>query len=384
MWFVAVIWNALGIPLGWRVLEGGEDLGVFLVWVLPLFVFTGVVLLLVAIRDTMRWRRFGGLTLELDPYPGSIGGHVGGSVALPLRTSDTFELGATLSCVHVRITKSGKNSSKWESVVWARQMVPEVGRSGTGVRARFTFELPDDLPETEEPSESYHKWMVRVAAKLPGADLDQAFEVPVYRTPEPLVAERAALAAAASPDRDDFPSNMVRVERRGRGLVLMYRAGREGGMGVVMMIFGAVFAGAGAFMMGAAWEMGGGFSSPAGSMAVLFLLAAGVYSLINSLEVEIGGGEITATRRFLFRMRRRVRVDDVRRIEIGVQSQSGQGAKAKVYYRIRAILAGGGRLPLGDGILGSDMAERIGGLVEEENGIKPEVVVETKEWKKRT
>lgn len=150
-------------------------------------------------------------------------------------------------------------------------------------------------------------------------------------------------------------------------------------------------------MMGAAWEMGGGFSSPAGSMAVLFtgmflvvfgvvglfLLAAGVYSLINSLEVEIGGGEITATRRFLFRMRRRVRVDDVRRIEIGVHSQSGRGAKAKVYYRIRAILAGGGRLPLGDGILGSDMAERIGGLVEEETGIKPEIVVETKEWKKR-
>ena len=168
-------------------------------------------------------------------------------------------------------------------------------------------------------------------------------------------------------------------------------------MGMVMMIFGAVFAGAGAFMMRVALQMGGGFSTPAGTMMVLFtgmflvvfggvglfLVAAGVYTLVNSLEVEIGGGEIVATRRFLFRMRRRVSVDDVRRIEISVHAQSGQGAKAKVYYRIRAMLEGGGHLPLGDGILGSDMAERIGDLVEAETGIKPEVVVTTKRWKRK-
>ena len=109
----AVIWNALGIPLGWMVLKGDEDLGVFLAWVLPLFAFTGVALLFIAVRDTMRWRRFGGLTIELDPFPGSIGGHVGGSVELPLHPSDTFELRTTLSCVHVRISKSSNTSSKW-------------------------------------------------------------------------------------------------------------------------------------------------------------------------------------------------------------------------------------------------------------------------------
>ena len=150
-------------------------------------------------------------------------------------------------------------------------------------------------------------------------------------------------------------------------------------------------------MMRVALQMGGGFSTPAGTMMVLFtgmflvvfggvglfLVAAGVYTLVNSLEVEIGGGEIVATRRFLFRMRRRVSVDDVRRIEISVHAQSGQGAKAKVYYRIRAMLEGGGHLPLGDGILGSDMAERIGDLVEAETGIKPEVVVTTKRWKRK-
>lgn len=57
MWLFAVIWNALGLPVGWMVLKGNEDLGVFLAWVLPLFVFTGVSLLFVAVRDTMRWRR---------------------------------------------------------------------------------------------------------------------------------------------------------------------------------------------------------------------------------------------------------------------------------------------------------------------------------------
>jgi len=397
MWLFAVIWNTLGLPIGWLVFKGNEDLGVFLAWALPLFVLTGVALLIVAVRETMRWRRFGGLTLDLDPFPGSVGGHMGGSVDLPLRPSDTFELKTTLACVHVRISKSSNSSSRFESVVWSRQVTPEVDRTGTGVRARFTFALPEDVPETEDPSASYHKWTVRVAAKLPGADLDQAFEIPVYRTAEPLLAENAVVGEEVAPDRDDFPSDVVRVERAGRGLVLTYPTGREGVMGVMMMIFGAVFGGSGLFMMGSVWEMGGGFSTPFGTVLVLFtgmflsvfggvglfLVLAGVYTLINSLEVEIGGREIVATRSFLFRKRRTVRVEDVRSIEIGVHSQSGQGAKAKVYYRIRAMLADGGRLPLGDGILGSHMAERIGDLIEEETGIKPEIVIRNKKrkWK---
>lgn len=395
LWFGAVIWNALGVPVWLFVLRGDEDLPMFLTWVMPLFVLTGVLLLSLAVRDTLRWRRFSGLTLELDPFPGSLGGHVGGAVELPLHPSDASELKVTLACVHVTIRKSKDGSSITESVVWSKQMTPTADRVGTGVRAQFTFEIDDDLPQTEEPSDSYHKWTVRVAARLPGADLDQAFEVPVYRTPEPLLAEHEALQEVGAPDRDDFPSHVVRVERRGRGLVLSYPAGREGGMALGMLMMGAVFAGAGVFIAGMSPNISSGtmFGALEALFISLFLVAfggvglslflAGVYTLINSLEVEIGAGEIIATRRFVFRMRRKVRLDDVSRIEISVHAQSGQGAKSKVFYRIRAMLKDGGRVPLGDGIPGSHLAERIGELVEEQTGMAAEVVVKKKRWKGR-
>ena len=68
----------------------------------------GLGLLVWAVRQTLAWRCFGMTLLELDPFPGAIGGDIGGLLELRLPYSP-FRI--TLTCLYVytrRLFSTGK------------------------------------------------------------------------------------------------------------------------------------------------------------------------------------------------------------------------------------------------------------------------------------
>ena len=255
-WVGAVIMNALGLPVGWMALFGGRDLPVYLEVVLPSFTLLGLLIFFVAVRESFRWRRFGRLTMTLDPLPGSIGGHVGGSLELPIHQAAASDCRVMLMCIRDRLVKTKDGSTRNESVEWAKETLPDVGRSGSGVRLRYTFEVPEGLPPSGEPSDDYHKWVIRVKADLPGADLDQVFEVPVLLVDPPLEAREPTLSEATAAEVPDLSPRVVRVHRGRGGLTLYFPAGRGGLGGLMLLIFGAVFAGAGVFAFATTTDIG--------------------------------------------------------------------------------------------------------------------------------
>ena len=105
-WVGAAIMNALGLPVGWVALFGDRDLPVYLQVVLPSFTLLGLLILFVAVRESLRWRRFGRLEMTLDPLPGSIGGHVGGSLELPLHQAAASDCRVMLMCIRDRLVKT--------------------------------------------------------------------------------------------------------------------------------------------------------------------------------------------------------------------------------------------------------------------------------------
>lgn len=381
-WFGAVIWNMLAIPvmIAWWMQRGSGDWPPFLDFVLPLFSALGLLILLQAIRATFRWRRFRGMELVLDPFPGSLGGHVGGSVELPLLRPGGTDFKVSLSAVHRRVTR-GKNGSTWESVLWSRELRPRVESVALGVRLRFTFEVPADLRPSEPKSDDQIYWAVRVRSELPGADLDQAFEVPVLTTPEPLFAEAPALAEEVPDDPFDLPRATVRANRVRGQVTLDYPRGREGYAGLMMMVFGAVFAGAGWFMFDTAsrFSEGSGVGTVfTGFFLLIFggigllLIFLGLFTIVNRLTVELSQSRIASTRSVLFPVRREARIDQVERIYLKVNGQVGQGAKAEVKYEIRAVLQSGKKIPLGDGIPGNALAMQIAGIIAQATGLQVE------------
>ena len=386
LWFGAVIMNALGLPVGWVSLSGDRDLPVYFQVALPMFTLLGSLVLLQAVRDSFRWRRFGRLEMTLDPLPGSIGGHVGGSLELPFHQAAAADFRVSLLCIRDRLVKTHDGSSRSESVEWGKETLPEVSRSGRGVRLRYTFRVPEGLPPSGEPSDDYHKWVVRIQAEVAGPDLDQAFEIPALVVDPPLEAEEPALSEVTAADASELSDRVVRVHRSRGGLTLRFPAGRGGLGGLMLLIFGAVFTGGGvlAFVsttdIGADGVIGGVTAAFGGFFLMVFggfgalMMLLGLYSLLNSLVVEIRNGTVATRRSFFLPFRRTARFEDVEKIEMDIHSRVGQGAKSSSQMRIRAFVRGGRRISLGDDVPLGRQSEILAAILEEAIGIPVETV----------
>ena len=187
VWIFAGFWNAISWPLVFllsgEVLEE-ENYAALLGLLFPLI---GAGLLVWAIRVTLRWRRFGRTVFEMARVPGVVGGPLQGVIRIPSRfppPEEGFEI--TLGCVHRRVRGSGKNRSTREDVLWQDQRVLDRPlRSGAqaGTILPVIFAIPYDAEETRrEPSDDQIVWRLRVRAELPGVDLSETFEIPVFRT----------------------------------------------------------------------------------------------------------------------------------------------------------------------------------------------------------
>jgi hypothetical protein len=154
----------------------------------------------------------------------------------------------------------------------------------------------------------------------------------------------------------------------------------------MLLIFGAVFAGAGVLALISTTEMGAG--GVIGGVAVAFggfflvvfggvgslMMLGGFYSLLNTLVVEIRNGLAVTRRSFLLSFSRTAQVADVRKIEMNVHSRVGQGAKSSSHVRVRAFVQGGRRISLGDDIPLGRQSEILAALLEEAMGIPVETM----------
>jgi len=405
-WAAAIIWNAVAATLLVVVFPELWAEGSPFAWGILLFALPGLHLFVHAALVTARWRRFGSLTLHLDPFPGSLGGHVGGWVELPLgrqamgRTASESRFRVTVSCIRRerRERSSGSNSTS-EKVVWTQEVEPEVARRGRGLDVRFAVEVPEGLPATDvarsdggaASARKGHAWAVRIVGEMPGADFDQSFDVPVVDSGE----ARLAAGTETSPStrgevrRGELPRSVVRIHPDARGLRFHYPLGRDPYAGVMLTLFGAVFGGAGVFLAAfvvadfAAADFFGIFFGGVGAVVALafagvglLMFVLGLFTLTNSLEVRIGAGDVTTRRKLLGIpvSTRSVPTDSLTGIRMKVTGQTGQGVQARVRYSIVGIVEGPGderhrRIALGDGLPGPGVADAVAARIEEATGV---------------
>ena len=117
-WFFSGFWNLVSWPVMFAIPDEINN-GNLAALAALMFPIIGLCLFYVAINKTREWRRFGVTQLQLDPYPGAIGGHVGGIVDLTssrIDRSTQFEV--TLECIHSRLCGSGSDRSRRNTVCW--------------------------------------------------------------------------------------------------------------------------------------------------------------------------------------------------------------------------------------------------------------------------
>ena len=131
-WVFAGIWNLVSVAMPFMVYDEIVEKQNYLALIGLLFPLIGLGLLGWAIVKTREWQRFGATPVVLDPFPGSIGGNVGGTVDIGLPYDSSVPFVATLTSVHSYMSGSGKNRSRRESALWQDEIVAHTEASARG------------------------------------------------------------------------------------------------------------------------------------------------------------------------------------------------------------------------------------------------------------
>ena len=389
VWAFAALWNLISAPLPFVMVDEVVNKKNYIALVALLFTAVGIWLVVWAIRRTLEWKRFGATPVTLDPFPGSIGGHVGGTIELGLPFDSANEFQITLTNIHSYISGSGKNRSRKETAKWQDTFFAHAEPGGKGTRLAFRFDVPEGLDESDtDNDDSYYLWRLNLSAELDGTDIDRSYEIPVYATATQS-RRLAGLAGERSREKQNAVANksvlkVVRLQHDASGRRMVYPIGRHVGSSLGGFIVGAVFSAVGWYLISnEGHTVFGGIFGGIGGIVGAFAL----YMMINSLEVSRDGNGVKTVRRILGIpvKRRYMRSDAIAKITKGSSTRSQSGGKHIIHYSIYAVDSAGNKIVVGEGFKGTSEAEAAMRLIRKEFGLpsndrRSETPEHTRSW----
>ena len=368
IWVFALIWNLISLPATLAVPEEWAD-GNKLILIALIFPLAGMYLLYWAINSTLSWRRFGQLRLALDPYPGSLGGQVGGTIEVPIAYNPQQRFPVNLQCVRRYVTGSGKNRTSHESIIWQSTGLAHSQPTATGgTRLALAFNVPATLPASETYSDDYRFWRLELNADLPGVDLHRQFEIPVFATGEksraasPLSTQHPQL----NEEREASIEAVANIQQIPGGVRMHYPMLHGAGNNLVGLVCGLFFGGAGVLMH---------FESDAPAIMVwAFTLVGALITFIclkwlfTSLHVQLDHNGLISERYWLGKSIGRDQIPraDIQKLHIDVSSRSQSAKGYQEMCKIMALTRDGKKIPIAMNLKGRDTAqlalEAIGGL----------------------
>ncbi len=373
-WAFAILWNLISMPLPFLLVEEITEKENYAALIGLVFPVVGLGLLYWAISRTREWRRFGPTPLSLDPFPGAIGGHVGGSIDLNVPFTGAARYQLTLTNLLSYESGSGDNRSRKEKAHWQDRRLAHAEPGPRGTRIVFRFDVPDELSPSDaaQDKDDYTIWRLNLSAELDGRDLDRDWEIPVYPTGarSQSIDERSvevARTAQASVD-DAVVQKRVQVRHTPTGKSLYYPMGRNAMSSVMGVLAGGFFAGAGWWLL---LSEGALFMGSIFSLVGWVIVLSALYMLGNSLEVYQDGILLHSKRRWLGLPigHKTLHRNAFYRFEksSGMQTQSGN--KHTFLYSVDAIGASAEQIRLGEGFRGDSEADAGIRLIARELGL---------------
>jgi FtsH-binding integral membrane protein len=360
IWAFTALWNLISSPILF-IFPGELTKGNHAILIALLFPLVGLGAIAYAIKRTLEWRRFGVTPLQLDPFPGSIGGDVGGSIRINHSLPHDAIAKVQLSCMYVYTRNSGNESETARNVEWQDQQEVRIEPDTNGSIIRFRLTTPDNLPDSEVKAMPYYEWVLQVSCALPGVDLDRGFVIPVFKTNISRQSTRLYKAAANLSSNVSVPPSIMQVSHTGNGLRLHFPLFHARVPGIALTAVGAVFIGfILLFTIGAARNQPPTFFyfvfGGIGSLAFL----TGLYFLGNSLTVVANLMGIAVTRRILgLALNKRIPSANIRSIDVAKGVQTTQGIKSVAYYSVKAHTRDGKKITVAESLAGISAAEQV-------------------------
>jgi hypothetical protein len=348
------------------------------------FCVPGVILAGVALRATIRRKRFGKTYFEFASLPFSPGKTVKGTIHLRFNTTTRHGIDLTLSCVRQVITGSGKSQTTNRIILWQSQAnVPEQslmpGPMGDAA-IPVNFVVPSDAYETNHdlPRDQV-LWFLHAQADVPGIDYSDDFEVPVFRLtpvsdavpatsfggsqPQAAPAFRSDSSDVAAPDN---PKVVVATGPTG-GAEFYFPPFRNPLRVLVLLL---VTAGFGALAFGLHSVKAPSVFTIIFALIDLLLVYGVVQSAMASSRIEVGGEKLRASRTLLgVSSTREIPFSEIDKILAVASSQPGTNPD-NASYALRLQTKGGKKIALTDGIDNRQEARWVVAQLEKFVGLK--------------
>lgn len=385
--FFAVGWNLLSFPIsffaisdtynGWEIDHIDPVLGVLL------FPIVGIGLIFLSYKSYRQWSAFGRLSMTLDPYPGSIGGDVGGFLQLPIAWQPGYDFKISINCIHHTISRSGKNSSHKQHVIWKKHAAVEYKPSAAGISLKFKCPIDEGLQEsTPKSGHSYYRWAAHIKGqnKQSAIKLDREFDIPVFKLKTAQTSRLYIISPTPEMDIEQISEEQVQIKQKTRSLELMYSPSRYASMAKVLLLFSLFFLCATGFLVYGTWseiEQSNSFTffiaGVSGFISLIFaivgltMLGLAIHLLSSHLQVLINSSGIKVnSRSFLRNSTKLATFSEIDTISKKTKVSSGRGSSATLYYTITALLKNGQKVILGNGIKGQLAADSLIKLIKKQ------------------
>ena len=388
-WVVCIFCNLVMIPVAVTLvpqLARRNDPRVFLI---VGFCSIGVILFVVALRASLRHRRFGNTYFEFDSLPFSPGARLAGKIHLKLDADAAHGIDLRLTCVRKMITGSGNSRSTVQTVLWQTEQNVSSGAMGTDPFSRtipVDFAIPSDAYVTDHDNSSDQVlWLLHAQADIPGIDYSDDFELPVFKSsfsaeqvPANSLSETSVLAAGTSDDSNAVPVSApahpkVIISSQDGGTEFYFPAFRTPSRALFLLIFTVIWTGVVYFLFHskAPW-----FFSIIFGLMDLFVLLGLFHVALGTARIRVGNGEIVSTTRVLgVGSTKQFLFSEVDAIVAVTSGQQG-GTQGNSMYAIRLRTKNGRRVTLADEISSRQEARWIVSQIETLAGLKIDTHVE--------
>jgi len=358
LWVFTIIWNLMASPVFFSLraeLARGNYL-ILIATALPAF---GVVLLYWSIKVTRDWYYFGEVVVQLDPFPGAIGGHVGGSIELPVRCAQEQQFYVQINCLRSYSSGSGEDSKHHESSIWQEDGIAKIESTALGLKLKFRFNVPNNLPETESVSDDYHYWRLDVESKNPAIKFSRQYEIPVFSTGEHsvLINQNSVVHPEMQKLNEGVLASVCKLEKIPNGAQLYFYPFRNWPTKLSLLIFGCIFAsiGVGIYVSDRGSFFFCAIFSGIGSLCALSAL----YGLLNSLSIRLDKQGLEYRRKLLGVVVRELHISrrEIHYLRLKQSYSSQRGGKKESVYSVKAKLNIGAEITIAESLRGQGAAE---------------------------
>ena len=344
-WLITVFWNAISLPAAYNVMPQIVDKLEYKALAVLIFPLIGLGLLYWAIKKTLEWKRFGATPLTMDPFPGSIGGQVGGQIRIDIAYNPQQVFKITLACIHSYLSGTGNNRSRKERTTWQDEGYAQVNPGASAVNITFCFDVPENLPASQEFSDSYYLWRLTLESEMEGVDLNRSFEIPVFKT-----AQQSEQFNFKSPEL--VPAGVTRttaesllpLKQSGSIIELYYPMFRNPLGSFSGVVFGGIFVAVGLFLWQQAQIEGGMlyFMASVFGLIGFGVVWAGIFSALNSIQIKFDGMNLHYRHKFLFFTikDKKIPYTDITNIDSRGSGSGKRGGKHKITYTVFAQARG--------------------------------------------